>query len=103
MKKYLTIIFLLKPIKYFFTVLSKNKRYMTNKKKLVIFILSGMVATVSAQTIPSAEQVRQDRSRGIVLPESDGHYKAIKNYVEEIPDADYVHASEAAHEAFRDI
>jgi alpha-L-fucosidase len=51
----------------------------------------------------SPELVKKDRARNIVLPKSDGHYKTVKGYVEEIPDADYVHASEAAHEAFRDI
>ena len=43
------------------------------------------------------------RERSIRLPKSDGHYKHTQFYVEENPDADYVHASEAAYEAFRDI
>ncbi|MDR1593280.1 MAG: alpha-L-fucosidase [Prevotellaceae bacterium] len=72
-------------------------------KIIIIIFLSGIVATVTAQTGPSAEQVRQDRARGIVLPESDGHYQIVKGYVEDEPDADYIHASEVAHEAFRDI
>ncbi|MDR3094211.1 MAG: alpha-L-fucosidase, partial [Bacteroidales bacterium] len=50
-----------------------------------------------------SEKVRKDRERGIVLPPSDVHYREVKSYVEEVPDDDYIHASEAAHEAFRDI
>ncbi len=50
-----------------------------------------------------AELVRKDRARNIVLPKSDGHYKRTQYYVEDEPDPDYLHASEKAHEAFRDI
>jgi alpha-L-fucosidase len=50
-----------------------------------------------------SESVKKDRARNIVLPKSDGHYRQTRGYVEEVPDADYIHASEAAHEAFRDI
>ncbi|MDR1923459.1 MAG: alpha-L-fucosidase, partial [Planctomycetaceae bacterium] len=50
-----------------------------------------------------SELAQKDRARGIKLPKSDAHYQPVKTYVEDIPDADYVHASEAAHEAFRDI
>ncbi|MDR1486079.1 MAG: alpha-L-fucosidase, partial [Planctomycetaceae bacterium] len=50
-----------------------------------------------------SELVKKDRARNIVLPKSDAHYQPIKNYVEENPDDDYIHASEAAHEAFRDV
>jgi alpha-L-fucosidase len=50
-----------------------------------------------------AEAVARDRSRNINLPETDYHLKAVSPFVEKEPDADYLHASEAAHEAFRDI
>ncbi|MDR2859060.1 MAG: alpha-L-fucosidase, partial [Mediterranea sp.] len=50
-----------------------------------------------------AEKVKKDRERRIALPKSDSHYKVTKFYVEEEPDADYVHASEKAYESFRDI
>jgi alpha-L-fucosidase len=73
------------------------------KKVLIIFFLFGIALTITAQTAPSADEVRKDRARGIVLPKSDGHYKNVKDYAEETPDDDYIHASEAAHEAFRDI
>jgi alpha-L-fucosidase len=50
-----------------------------------------------------SELVKKDRARGLVLPKSDWHYIETKSYVEDEPDADYLHASEEAHEAFRDI
>jgi alpha-L-fucosidase len=50
-----------------------------------------------------SELAQKDRARGIKLPKSDVHYRETSRYVEDVPDADYVHASEAAHEAFRDI
>jgi alpha-L-fucosidase len=50
-----------------------------------------------------SELVRKDRARNITLPKNDHHYKKVQFYVENEPDADYLHASEAAHEAFRDI
>jgi alpha-L-fucosidase len=69
--------------------------YMKANKLFLILIAIIVTASVFAQN--------KDRERGIVLPKSDVHYKETKSYVEEVPDADYVHASEAAHEAFRDI
>jgi alpha-L-fucosidase len=50
-----------------------------------------------------SELVKKDRARNITLPKSDHHYKKVQFYIENEPDADYLHASEAAHEAFRDI
>jgi alpha-L-fucosidase len=50
-----------------------------------------------------SELVKKDRARGIKLPKSDFHYQKVQYYVEDEPDADYLHASEAAHDAFRDI
>jgi alpha-L-fucosidase len=73
------------------------------KKILIIIFLFGIAATVATQTVPSAEEVHKDRARGVVLPTNDWPYKITKAYVEDEPDADYIHASEAAHEAFRDI
>jgi len=46
---------------------------------------------------------QNERARNIVLPESDVHYQRIKHFIEDEPDADYIHASEKAYEAFRDI
>jgi alpha-L-fucosidase len=81
------------------------------KHKIYLFLLSALLAvpftnvcgqkTVSQETM--VEKVKKDRARSIVLPESDGQYRETKRYIEEEPDSDYVHASEAAHEAFRDI
>lgn len=39
----------------------------------------------------------------IRLPGTDGHYKVTKSYIEDTPDADYLHAPIASHEAFRDM
>jgi alpha-L-fucosidase len=61
-------------------------------------ILSG--TTLFAQL---SEAVKKDRARNIVLPKSDAHWKPVAEYADEPLDADYVHASEAAHEAFRDV
>jgi alpha-L-fucosidase len=81
------------------------------KHKICLFLLSALIAvpfanvcgqkTVSQETM--AEKVKKDRARGIVLPHHAGHYEITKHYIEEEPDADYLHASEAAYEAFRDI
>ncbi|MDR1383977.1 MAG: alpha-L-fucosidase [Planctomycetaceae bacterium] len=57
----------------------------------------------AAQEEKKAEQVKEDRARNIRLPKTDFHYQKVQYYVEDEPDADYLHASEAAHEAFRDI
>ena len=72
-------------------------------KKILIIFLLGIATTVVAQTKPTAEQVRQDRARGIVLPESEHQTFDVRTYVEDKLDADYIHASEAAYEAFRDV
>jgi alpha-L-fucosidase len=58
---------------------------------------------VAASNAAVPESARADRARKIVLPKSDGHYRTVKGYVEDVPDADYIHAPVAAHEAFRDI
>jgi alpha-L-fucosidase len=65
--------------------------------------LIGRPAFVFATAQFLREQVKNDRARGIVLPKNDYHYKVTRSYVEDDPDADYLHASDAAHEAFRDI
>ncbi|MCS2890843.1 alpha-L-fucosidase [Parabacteroides faecis] len=53
--------------------------------------------------VEQAEAVIRDRSRNIYLPKTDYHLKAVNSFVEQEPDSDYLHASEEAHEAFRDI
>jgi alpha-L-fucosidase len=66
---------------------------------LIIFPLS---VVYGQQTISKemAEKVKKDRARGIVHPQSEDLYNV---YVENELDADYLHASEKAHEAFHDI
>ena len=43
------------------------------------------------------------RERSIFLPANDGHYRVVRDYIEDIPDSSYVHAPEEVYEAFRDI
>ncbi|MDR2641986.1 MAG: alpha-L-fucosidase, partial [Planctomycetaceae bacterium] len=50
-----------------------------------------------------SELVKKDRARNIVLPKNDAHWKPVADYANEPLDNDYVHAPEAAHEAFRDV
>ncbi|MDR1813331.1 MAG: alpha-L-fucosidase [Tannerella sp.] len=74
------------------------------KKFIVVFIGFCLIFTkLQAQNKPSPEELARDRARNIRLPKSDWHYQRVKDYVEETPDDDYLHASEAAYEAFRDI
>ncbi|MDR1813585.1 MAG: alpha-L-fucosidase [Tannerella sp.] len=70
------------------------------------FVLLSFAAVIIAckqQKSPTPEQVAADRARGIELPKTIGVYQWTKDYVEDVPDDDYIHASVAAHEAFRDI
>ncbi|MDR1817781.1 MAG: alpha-L-fucosidase [Puniceicoccales bacterium] len=60
-------------------------------------------ALLAPAAAPSIAELRADRARNIVLPQSDLHYRETQRYIEDIPDADYVHATAAAHESFRDI
>ncbi|MDR3232055.1 MAG: alpha-L-fucosidase, partial [Planctomycetaceae bacterium] len=78
---------------------------MTGKfyRNLLFGIMGVLICSAAFGQPPTAEDVRKDRARNIVLPESDGHYQMVKSYIEDEPDADYIHASEKAHEAFRDI
>lgn len=71
----------------------------TKIRSLILFI---MCFGINMYGQNMAEVVKKDRDRGIILPLSDGHYQRTKDYVEDEIDLDYCHASEAAHEAFRD-
>jgi alpha-L-fucosidase len=64
---------------------------------LHFFLLTGPLVLFGQKS----EQDKRELS--IRLPETDGHYKVTKSYIEETPDADYSHAPEAAYEAFRDM
>ncbi|MDR1879824.1 MAG: hypothetical protein LBQ78_02705, partial [Tannerellaceae bacterium] len=65
-------------------------------KRLFILGLSLVIAASATgqdgggESVP--EKLRNDRARGIVLPKSDTHYQQTMDYVEESPDADYLHA-----------
>ena len=45
----------------------------------------------------------QDSGGFVLLPESDGHWKHVKSYVERLPQAGYRQAPASAREAFRDL
>lgn len=73
--------------------------------RLFVFLVCIISLNANGQNAMNAtimQLAREDRARNIVLPLSDGHYQRTKNYVEDDPDADYLHASELAHESFRD-
>jgi alpha-L-fucosidase len=61
------------------------------------------VAVVCVFQTGMTDIIAQERNRNIYLPETDFHLKVVRPFVEWEPDADYLHASEEAHEAFRDI
>jgi alpha-L-fucosidase len=61
-----------------------------------VLCLSGILSLGSASSAQTADDA-------IRLPNTDAHYGTVMDYVGEIPDADYRHASPAAFEAFRDI
>ncbi len=61
----------------------------------------------SQQTALSDEEIQnrlqREKARNLQLPQDDGHYKRTKKYVEDTPQSDYFHASEASYESFRDM
>ncbi|WP_169818762.1 isochorismatase family protein [Niabella ginsenosidivorans] len=65
--------------------------------------ITGAAPFVFDEVKEQGAAIVQDRNRNRYLPETDYHYKAVSNYTGREPDADYLHASEAAYEAFRDI
>ncbi|MDR1122334.1 MAG: isochorismatase family protein [Dysgonamonadaceae bacterium] len=64
--------------------------------------VTGKAPFVFREAKKQTEAVVRDRNRNIYLPETDYHLKVVTPFVEREPDPDYLHASEAAHEAFRD-
>jgi alpha-L-fucosidase len=69
----------------------------------LLTLAAATAAATAAPTPPDAAALQKDRARNITLPSSDHHYQKVRFYVEKEPEPDYLHASEAAHEAFRDI
>jgi len=61
------------------------------------------VLLCSDRAFAASEQSPAGSNSFVKLPASDTHYQRVKAYVEEVPDADYHQASEAAREAFRDM
>jgi alpha-L-fucosidase len=80
----------------------KNKIYLFVLWICIVIPFSGIYGQ-QTNTKGWVEKVKKDRERNIVLPKSEWHYQKVKSYIPDDPDADYIHASEAAHEAFRDI
>ncbi len=70
---------------------------------ILIFQLVSFQITAFAQQDGQAKLDQALWESTIRLPETDGHYKVTKSYIEETPDADYLHAPMVSHEAFRDM
>ncbi|MDR0560684.1 MAG: alpha-L-fucosidase [Prevotellaceae bacterium] len=76
--------------------------------KHTIFFIFLLCATEHAysQNLSKSEKTvlsETEREKTLRLPKSDAHYMEISRYIEDEPDSDYRHASEAAYESFRDI
>ncbi|MDR3232889.1 MAG: alpha-L-fucosidase [Planctomycetaceae bacterium] len=81
-----------------------NIRMTSKFYRTLLFGMSLLICSVAfGQKTVTPEDVQKDRARNIVVPKSYGTYKWTKDYVEEEPEADYLHASEKAYEDFRDI
>jgi hypothetical protein len=76
---------------------------MYDMEKLVKLIAFVAVACVFQTGVTDVLAQEQEQERNIYLPETDFHLSVVRPYVEWEPDPDYQHASEAAHEAFRDV
>ncbi|MDR0521370.1 MAG: alpha-L-fucosidase, partial [Planctomycetaceae bacterium] len=66
---------------------------------------SALAAAAMPLAVPSHlfADAETDREKTLRLPKSDVHYRETSRYIEDEPDSDYRHASEAAYESFRDI
>lgn len=66
---------------------------------------SAVIAVVSLALASSGLMVRaaSEAERNLRLPSTDTHYNEVNSYVEDVPDADYRHASETAHARFRGL
>ncbi|MDR3232060.1 MAG: alpha-L-fucosidase [Planctomycetaceae bacterium] len=60
-------------------------------------------ALLSVIVLSGCAFAQDEREKTIRLPQNDTHYKHVRYYIEDVPDADYRHASPEAYEAFRDI
>ena len=58
-------------------------------------LCGALLATMMAPARAGDQEIR--------LPETDSHYRPVKDYVEAVPEPDYRHAPKAAVEAFKDI
>jgi len=76
---------------------------MTLKNSLAVAALVAWLVTPHAAFAAAANQSPSSPNTLVKLPASDTHYQRVKGYVEDVPEADYHQASEAAREAFRDM
>lgn len=78
------------------------RSYNTLIAALLFAAIPAMLSAREDGTSP-ATALAQERAREIRLPSNDHHYKRTSEYVETVPEDTYLHAPEAAYEAFRDI
>jgi len=81
----------------------KSKKYFSFCTLTVCFLLLLILTFCQNSKKDIKSNYQNERKRDIRLPVTDHHYNRVNNYIADIPDADYVHASEAAYEAFRDM
>jgi len=77
----------------------ENNNLFVCKSAILFALIFTCSFDVSSQNIDS----RNDREASLRLPKTDLGYKSTSAYIEDVPDADYRHASETAYERFRDI
>jgi alpha-L-fucosidase len=74
--------------------------------KVRILVSQAIMASsllISQSTFASQDQAQTDSNSLVKLPASDTHYQRVKDYIEDVPEPDYHHASESAREAFQDM
>jgi len=79
-----------------------------NRRKLLTMsgaVLAGALSDADAFSRERRESrcTNSHNASQMRLPTTDVHYQWVQDYVEETPDADYRHASQAALDAFRDL
>jgi alpha-L-fucosidase len=72
-------------------------------KMCLAHVTAAALLSISQNAFASPNQSPKSSRDLVRLPASDSHYKRVQGYVEDVPEADYHQASEAAREAFRDM
>ena len=68
---------------------------------ILILSLSSTATRAQVNDAGTTDSTIGEPSTG--LPETDGHYRVTRSYIENVPDADYRHAPSQSLEAFRDM